>query len=652
MSSSGTYGQSLFAPRAIGLGAYGAMVKDSRGFVANPAGLIGMKDWDFNTTTYAPLGSRGKGFVFHGFGLGKRLFENDVVALQYSPGTSIKFVVPPRLTPEGSNDQEIVYDEPFATGYAHRFSNALALGISGRLREEKVIDTQYKFDFQIQDSIPLSITSETYRRSSWNIDVGFFWYPSERVTLTAVGRAIIKIHAGSLPGDFSALRLPNRRSAEIGVAYELSSPVHISAEVSTEKTGALGFEWAPGHSLALRSGVYFSESESPFAYAVGAGLGWSYNFFELDASYLRFVNQSRRSGSSLAGEFDPKEIGNLNLSPYTSDRLSLSIKVIFGSIRESLARIEGVEMLGGVYPSSYQVLAYRSIGKVWVRNISEQPIQGKASFYVEKYMDAPTETQSVYIIPGEVKEIQLHAVFNELVKRVPTSTIHDGNVYFSATPVHDYDDRVQTRVIIHGKNDWDGDVFSLRYFVAPDEPGVLRYSRDVLLQYKDSLAGGHQELEDFMKAKILFDGFAGKLLYVGDPKQSTDFVQYPSETLQIRGGDCDDMTVCFASLLSSVGISTAFVDVVPPDRPEKSHIYMLFDTGLQSKFGSYISDNPKRYIIRKNPKGIETIWIPIETTVITRGFEEAWTSGAQEYFDDVEIGLGLVKGWVKIVDVN
>jgi len=111
------------------------------------------------------------------------------------------------------------------------------------------------------------------------------------------------------------------------------------------------------------------------------------------------------------------------------------------------------------------------------------------------------------------------------------------------------------------------------------------------------------------------------------------------------------MTVCFASLLSSVGISTAFVDVVPPAQPEKSHIFFLFDTGLSPKFGDRVSSNPKRYIVRKSKTGQETIWIPIESTAITRGFEEAWTEGAQQYFDDVEIGLGVVQGWVHIVDV-
>jgi len=47
----------------------------------------------------------------------------------------------------------------------------------------------------------------------------------------------------------------------------------------------------------------------------------------------------------------------------------------------------------------------------------------------------------------------------------------------------------------------------------------------------------------------------------------------------------------------------------------------------------------------------ESIWIPIETTVAADGFQEAWDRGAQEYYEDVEVGLGLMKGWVRIVDV-
>jgi hypothetical protein len=79
---------------------------------------------------------------------------------------------------------------------------------------------------------------------------------------------------------------------------------------------------------------------------------------------------------------------------------------------------------------------------------------------------------------------------------------------------------------------------------------------------------------------------------------------------------------------------------------------LLFDSGVEPRYGSHVSDNPKRYVVRRNQAGVETLWLPIETTAITKGFDEAWTRGAQRYFDDVEVGLGLVKGWVRIVDVN
>src|SRR5258707_9507574 len=51
---------------------------------------------------------------------------------------------------------------------------------------------------------------------------------------------------------------------------------------------------------------------------------------------------------------------------------------------------------------------------------------------------------------------------------------------------------------------------------------------------------------------------------------TTLFRSYPAETLQLNGGDCDDMSVCYSSLLASIGISTAFIDVIPPERPERS----------------------------------------------------------------------------------
>ena len=651
MVGSVAYGQSLFDPRSIGMGAYGPCVKDSRGFVANPAGLVSMRDWDLNLATYVPTSVKGSGFVFHGFGLGKRFLENEAVAVQYSPGATMEFVQLSTLTINGAKilaDRWVSYTEPFAFGFAHGFSDQIMAGFSGRMRTEKITDTRYQF--QTLDTT-IASTESASASEYWLIDVGLYWRPVRSLTISAVGRSLFTLKNAVLPPELEALRLPSTRAFELGVGYDVTHSLRITAEASTRKSYAIGYEWSPGFNLALRNGFYFSSQESPFGYGMGVSAGWSYGFFELDASYLLFFNQDQRQGSAAAGEFDAQSIRRLDLSPFTSNRLSLSVKAIFGNIRESLARIEGVEMFGPIYPSSYEALAYRPIGKVLVKNISTKPIQAKASFYLDRYMDTPTETPQVYIMPGGEAEIPFTAVFNELVKKISKMTIRDGDVRVSAAPAEEYDDRYQTRVLIRGRNDWDGDVHSLRYFVTPDDPAVIRYTRDILLQQRDTLVRAPKEMEAFVKAKLVLNAFAGKIVYVNDPKQSADYVQYPMETLSLRGGDCDDLTVCFSSLLNSIGISTAFVDVVPPGRPEKSHIYMLVDTGLDPKFGQHIAENPKRYILRRNPKGAETVWIPVESTAITRGFDEAWTAGAQEYFDDVEVGLGLVKQWVRILDV-
>ncbi|MEW6510825.1 MAG: hypothetical protein AB1428_07690 [Bacteroidota bacterium] len=646
-----TYGQALFAPRATGVAAYGALVRDTRGFTANPAGLVDMRDWDVNTVTSIATPLAGKNFVFSGFGLGKRFLEKHAAAFQYAPGVVIDFIRPATISVVGLNipaDKKITYAEPIAAAYAYRIADDFSAGLEARMRRETVNDPQYQFE--LQDTAIVSVERE-FSATHWSADIGVTWKPSPTLSVAAVGRDLVRFIKGSLPEEFSSYALPRLRALEVSAAYAPLPSLTLVAGGSTARTASLGLEWMPAVSLAIRIGLLASADEHPFVHAYSVGAGWSYAFLELDASYLGFISQATRRGTVASPSFTTSAIRDIGVNRYSPNRASISVKAILGNLKESLARIDGVEMLGGIYPSAYEALAYRPIGKVRVRNISAKPIQARASFFVDRYMDQPTETQPVYIAPGADAEIPLTAVFNELVRSVTKMTIREGTVSVSATVAEEADDRTQTRVLIHGKNDWDGNVHSLRYFVTPNDPDVIRYSRDVLLQRQDSLAGAPKELAGYMNARVLFNTFAGRLTYVADPKQSADYVQYPSETLSLRGGDCDDMTVCFASLLSSIGLSTAFVDVVPPGRPDDAHVFLLFDTGVDPKFGSSIAENPKRYVVRKGKSGSETIWLPIETTVITRGFDEAWSAGAQEYFDDVEIGLGLIKGWVKIVDV-
>ncbi len=646
-----TESQSLVNPRAIALGAYSPLVSDTRDFGSNPAGLIGLTDWEFSATTYIPTTGSIDGFVFHGLTLGNRFLGYHAAAVQFSNGTLLEVVFPSQgiiVGPDPTTvDTKFAYSEQFSLGYAYGITEHLSAGTSIRLREEELTDTQYL----LEDTVIIRLPDVVQSSTSWLVDLAVRWVPNNRLTTGLVVRNLLDLRNGDFAGEAASYQLDNDPIAAFDLSYRFSRSLVSSIQAGTDGTGAIGTEFSFASGVDVRGGLYFDEQESPFVFGFGTGMGLAYDFLQFDMSYLHFFDQTNRTGTIDPGEFDPAGITNLDLNPYSRDRFSLSVTARFGDSYVSQARIDGVEIQEAIFPAAREVYAYRPIGNAFVTNTSHQPLHLKVTCFVDQVMDEPTQSQPVYAMPGEQVTIPLTAVFNEGLDEFETTTIRDAEIRVSSTGSGEHDDEFRQRIVLHGRNAWDGSVEFLRYFVTPDDPSVIRYTRDVLLSNRTRLSDD-ETLGAFEKAQILFETFSGKLLYVGDPKQSADHVQFPDETLQLNSGDCDDMTVCFSSLLNSIGISTAFVDVVPPDDPSKSHVYLLFDSGVHPRNGSTISENPKRYVVRKGPDGVETIWIPIETTKITEGFETAWKVGAEEYFDDVEINLGLAKGWVRVVDVN
>jgi predicted negative regulator of RcsB-dependent stress response len=98
-----------------------------------------------------------------------------------------------------------------------------------------------------------------------------------------------------------------------------------------------------------------------------------------------------------------------------------------------------------------------------------------------------------------------------------------------------------------------------------------------------------------------------------------DHVQFPDETLQRLRGDCDDISATIASMLEAAGVRTAIVAT-------PRHVLVLADTGVPAHEATNEPFNSKRWIPRNG-----TLWIPIETTAIDRGFIVAWAEGVREY---------------------
>lgn len=646
-----TYSQHLGSSRNIAIAAASSNTFDINSMDWNPAGLIYINDWKLDFTSFLSPTINNSGLSFQNFGVAKKFADKHSLAIRYSPGSILNFVLPTTFTffdaddnPIHANfDKEFSYHQKYSLGYASRILSDFTIGIGTRFYEVKISDTKYSLD---TNNVIITQIND-YTSAQWGVDIGGIYEPYQNLNIGIVFKNLIVIKESELNEGVKNYQLTLPKIVRLGLSYWFDDLL-LSFDLDTKKNLNFGIELPAFGFLKLRSGMYSSEFNKIDAGAIG--LGFTYQNFQFDLSYLKFIDQKNRKGTAHLHSFFETNLLDIDYNSFTPDRISFSIGIRMGKTKEQFVKIEYVEIFGELFPSAYHTYAFRPIGKVRVKNISTKPVEARVSFYIKNFMEEPTQTKPLKLLPGEIAELPIFAIFNNAIHHVKSFAIYDGKVYVYAEPTNDFDDQAQTPVIIRGRNDWNGDVTQLRYFITPDDPEVLKFSRNTI--QKRNSGDGDALLTKFENAKILFDELSKIITYINDPNQSTDFVQYPAETLDLHGGDCDDITVCYAALLESIGIRVALIDVIPPENPRNAHIYMMFDTGLPVENASLISDNSKKYIIRKNLDGKESVWIPVETTMISKGFTEAWNYGATEYFKNAVLKSGLLEGWIRIVDLN
>ncbi len=100
---------------------------------------------------------------------------------------------------------------------------------------------------------------------------------------------------------------------------------------------------------------------------------------------------------------------------------------------------------------------------------------------------------------------------------------------------------------------------------------------------------------------------------------AVDYLQFPNQSLAYKAGDCDDLSILYASLLEAVGIKTAFITA-------PGHIYMAFAPGIHPAQAAKLFSEEQDLIFR----GDET-WIPVEITLVREGFLKSWQIGAKQW---------------------
>jgi hypothetical protein len=309
--------------------------------------------------------------------------------------------------------------------------------------------------------------------------------------------------------------------------------------------------------------------------------------------------------------------------------------------------LTGVEPTGEIFPTLIDAYAPEPIAYGAVVNVSDEPVAVRGETTIEALGGSPYLGETVVAAPGDTVEVP----FSVLVER-DLDEFRKSRIAEASFAVLDEEgeeiDRVERPVLLADRNGWNGDVATLRRFVSAELTFAAEWGKRALREEYETLEGVDPALRPTATARTLFNRFVERMQYVADPRASTERAQFPSETLELRGGDCDDLSVAFAAILEGVGVQTAFVDY----RAERKirHVNLLFDTGLPPEKATLVSDNDRNYHVRVGADGEETVWLPLETTSL-EDYETARRVGSERFQREAIRELGLAKGDVRIIDV-
>ena len=309
-----------------------------------------------------------------------------------------------------------------------------------------------------------------------------------------------------------------------------------------------------------------------------------------------------------------------------------------------------------VFPSLLHRYRGEPVGTVKVKNNLSTPIEDcRASFYIKKYMDFPAESVGPpSLLPGEEAELPLMAVLGESVFSLQEDLPVQAEIRVKGkTEGQTVSMETRKTLTLYRRTalTWDNSA-NLASFITPNEGTVSAFAHRVLRGGGPSSGSGSEpssgsaqpsaDPADFgglpkgaeglpdklLKASKLCDALGTyRIEYIEDPDSplsevlgkatTVDTVRFPRTTLLIQSGDCDDSTALLGSLLESSGISTAIMT-------SPGHVFLAFDTEEPVE-NRWIFDRPGWETI--SHRG--SLWVPVETTVLDRGFAAAWREASE-----------------------
>lgn len=290
-----------------------------------------------------------------------------------------------------------------------------------------------------------------------------------------------------------------------------------------------------------------------------------------------------------------------------------------------------------LYPSKLRYYAKQPVGS-FILNCPVTVSDVHVSLALPELMKQPFQITRNHFDPGDNK-IDLYVIpdFEKLVNVMQTRIIQGELLLQYSIADIAYTRSLSIPVTIYGINNmsWDHPE-AVSGFITNDDPVIRLFSRKALQE----LPSGSEYNRDLVNAIAIYEAVRKYgIQYVKDPLPASgkliDMVQYPVQTLSHRTGDCDDLSVLYCSLLSSLGIPVSLLSY-------DNHVFFMFSTGIFEKNRLSLSPDTSLTIIHD-----KKLWIPVESTDMYSSFVENWHSTARKFHDAIKAGRK-----VEIIDIQ
>ena len=343
------------------------------------------------------------------------------------------------------------------------------------------------------------------------------------------------------------------------------------------------------------------------------------------------------------------QMSEFKVESFTGSRIDLNIKagtkqkvsnVMSSALEISEFRIDNL------FPTQFSFYAANPLAEITLENTDKKnEIKNvKVSVFIPTYMQMASEQVIPLIKGGEKKSFPISAVLDkDKLLNVTERTVSQVKAEISYNLAGEQKSRSITKpVTVYSRNSvsWNR-ANSIGAFITPKDDAVKNFSRFVIGNLKVDPKLASNTPRNVLNAMAIWDAVKSfSINYVVDPWVVTeqdvlDDIQFPRETLANKAGDCDDSSVLLASCLENIGIRTILIGT-------SDHVFIMFDTGVNPKNSSKISLNEKEFVVHEN-----SVWLPLETTIINKPFSDAWALGADGFYKAQSAG-----GKIDLIDVR